>query len=100
MFSFYPLSMKTRSRSPKKHRDEKTFPIRVRVVVPELGYGKRYSEMHQWLDAHAGKTGYAWHSDTLPGLDATAIFFKDVGLAQLFVEAFGLELAHWALPGQ
>jgi len=43
--------MRTRSRSPKKAKVEQAFPIRIRVKVPEDGYGQQYIEMQEWLSA-------------------------------------------------
>ncbi len=85
--------MRTRSRNLKKRADEQAFPIRVRVLVPELGYDRRYNEMHDWLELHVGRGGYAWHSDTLPGVDASAVCFRDAAHVEAFLEAFELELA-------
>ena len=85
--------MRTRSRSPKKQKDEQKFPVRVRILVPELGYGKQYDEMRDWLEQHVGRDGYAWHADTLPGVDATAVYFREAVMVQSFLGAFDLELA-------
>ena len=87
--------MRTRSRSPKKQKDEQEFPIRVRVLTPELGYGKQYNEMRDWLEQHVGRDGYAWHSDALPGVDATAVYFREALMVQAFLEKFELELPSW-----
>ena len=81
----------TRSRSPKKQADEKAFPVRVRISVPELGLGTKYDEMFQWLQTRTnGK--FAFHSDSLPGIDAMAIFVEDPIVAVEVVDKFKLRL--------
>lgn len=71
--------MRTKSRNPKKRQDEQEFPIRVRVLTPELGYGKQYEDMYKRLEEHVGRGNFACHSDTLPGADASADYFKKEG---------------------
>ena len=89
--------MSTRSRSPKKREDELRFPIRVRIKVPEQGFGPRYDAMLSWLDENVGRGNYAWNADSLPGLDATAIYFFDPAPIAPFIKAMGLELVGWDL---
>ena len=96
VFTFYPHPMPTRSRSPKKRRDEQQFPIRIRFRVPEMGFGRQYDEIHEWLLQHAGREGYAWNSDCLPGVDAFSVYLRDPELVKPFIEAFGLETAEYA----
>ncbi len=89
--------MATRSRSPKKAADEKYFPIRVRVQVPEEGFGHTLYEIHNWLDAHAGRGCWGWNADNVlsrDSRDATAFYLLDEQLIAPFIEAFDLELAH------
>jgi len=85
--------MRTKSCSSKKRKDEQEFPIRVRVLTPELGYGKQYDEIYKWLEEHAGRGNFAWHSDTIPGADASAVYFKEAGLVQPLLDKFRLVLA-------
>ncbi len=88
--------MATRSRSPKKAADEKYFPIKVRVLVPEEGFGYRLHEIHNWLDAHAGRGRWGWNADSVlsrGSRDATSFYMLDEQLIAPFIEAFDLELA-------
>ena len=48
---------------------------------------------YAWLDDLAGKGCYAIHSDTLPGIDAIAIYLEEPELVRVMVETFELELA-------
>lgn len=88
--------MATRSRSPKKAADEKYFPIRVRVRVPEEGFGHRLYDIHNWLNAHAGLGCWGWNADNVlsrGSRDATSFYFQDEQLIAPFIEKFSLELA-------
>lgn len=86
----FPMS--NRARSPLKRNAERKFPIRIRVKVPETGFGPKLADMHRWLNEECGSDGYVWASDSQPGHDATAIFLTDTETASRLVEAFGLEL--------
>ncbi|MCK0101184.1 hypothetical protein [Pseudohalocynthiibacter sp. F2068] len=88
--------MRTRSRSPKKAKDEQIFPIRVRVKVPEEGYGQQYVEIQEWLIENAGRDNFAWNADSVPGIDASAFYFYDLEIAVRFIERFGLSLVEWS----
>ncbi|MBS9719048.1 hypothetical protein ACFFUT_09595 [Pseudohalocynthiibacter aestuariivivens] len=88
--------MRTRSRSPKKAKDERAFPIRIRVKVPEDGYGRQYIEMQEWLLEHAGRDNFAWNSDSVPGIEASAFYFNDLAIAVRFMDRFGLRLVEWS----
>ena len=87
--------MRTRARSHKKAKDEKAFPIRIRVKVPENGYGNQYAEIHEWLLEHAGRDNFAWNADSVPGIDASAFYFYDLEIAVRFMDRFGLNLVEW-----
>ncbi len=88
--------MVTRSRSPKKAADEKYFPIRVRVQVPEEGFGYKLSEIHCWLNTHAGRGRWGWNADNVlsrGARDAVSFYMLDEQLIAPLIEAFELELA-------
>jgi len=86
--------MKSRQgRSTKARDDDRRFPIRVRVRVPELGFGRKLNQIYAWLDDLAGKGCYAIHGDNLPGMDAMAIYLEEPELVRVMVETFELELA-------
>ena len=89
---------RTRSRSPKKAKDERTYPVRLRVLSRGEGFGSMYDEMHAWLNARVGKDHWAWHSDNLLGMDCSSIFLDDPRVAVEFLDKFDLDLAHWTMP--
>ena len=42
------------------YRDaERRFPVRVRIAVPEGGFGRQFAVMHDWLDAVCGEGGWS-----------------------------------------
>lgn len=88
----------SRHGTPKQRADRQRFPIRIRIKTPELGFGKQLHEIHEWLRINAGQDGHAMHSTSLPGLDASTVYFLDVGIAAEFMDAFDVELAEWVLP--
>jgi hypothetical protein len=63
------MTMRTRSRSPAKTKAEQSYPIHIRILVPELGFGRRSNQMEDWLRIET-KGDYALHPDSLPGVDA------------------------------
>ncbi|MBL1437669.1 MAG: hypothetical protein COB08_015880 [Rhodobacteraceae bacterium] len=79
----------SRSRSPKKTDDEAGFPIRIRVLVPEAGFGIHLDEMYDWLKRRT-ENDFAINADSLPGTDAMSIYLRDWGIGKEFVERFGL----------
>lgn len=88
--------MATRSRSPKKAADEKFYPIRVRIQVPEEGFGYRLDDIHAWLNARAGRGRWGWNGDNVfsrTAQDAVSVYLLDPSLVSELVERFGLELA-------
>ena len=87
----------TRSRSTKARQDQQRFPIRIRVRVPPLGFGRQLDQLYAWLDDMAGKGGYAIHGDNQPGIDAIAIYLDEPALVRVMIETFELELAPFRL---
>lgn len=72
---------------------ERHFPVRVRVAVPQGGFGLQFDAMFSWLDQRVGKDRY-WHgggSRTL-GAEAVCFYFLTLDTAREFVEQFGCEL--------
>jgi hypothetical protein len=69
---------------------ERRFPVRVRIAVPEGGFGRQLAVMHDWLDAICGETGWSSAPAGMTGIvnDAVAFYFDDVALAQAFVNRF------------
>lgn len=81
------------SPSNKARIDERRFPVRVRVAVPEGGFGKRMDDMVCHLDDVTGRGRWARHPAGRDAIlvDATFFYFADVAAAAVFLEAFGLE---------
>jgi len=69
---------------------ERRFPVRVRIAVPEGGFGRQFAVMHDWLDAVCGEGGWSSAPSGLAGIanDAVAFYFDDAALAQAFVNRF------------
>lgn len=82
----------TRSRSNAAHADDKRFPVRVRVAVPEGGFGTEYPKFVAYLDRACGKGGWAIHPAYRSAFpqDAVFFYFADPSVAPLFLEMFGL----------
>jgi hypothetical protein len=78
--------------APRKayHDAERRFAVRVRIAVPQGGFGRQFSDMHAWLDDACGKAGWASAPAGLGGVanDAVAFYFDDAAIAQAFVNRF------------
>ncbi|WP_299661495.1 hypothetical protein [uncultured Ruegeria sp.] len=88
--------MATRSKSPKKAADEKFFPIRVRIQVPEEGFGPKMGLMFAWMNEHAGRGRWGWNADMVLSTahrDASSLYLMDAELIAPFLSTFGLQLA-------
>ena len=75
----------------KAQRDaERQFPVRVRIAVPQGGFGRQLAVMHAWLDEVCGEAGWTSAPAGLAGVvnDAVAFYFDDTALAQAFVNRF------------
>jgi hypothetical protein len=49
--------------------------------------------MEDWLRIETGGD-YAWHADSLPGVDAVKVYLKSLKTAEKLLAEFDLELAH------
>jgi hypothetical protein len=69
---------------------ERNFPVRVRIAVPQDGFGRQLAVMHDWLDEVCGEAGWTSAPAGLAGVlnDAVAFYFDDAALAQAFVNRF------------
>ena len=83
----------SRRTTPRKIHDEKRFPIRVRVRVPEGGFGIDSIRIREWLADHVGAENFAVHGDNLPGVDAISIYLTDSMWIEPMKLEFGLMLA-------
>jgi len=66
---------------------EQRFAVRVKIAVPEGGFGTRLIQMHVWLDENAGADAWAMTPAGFHGVvnDAVAVYFADVSMAAAFV---------------
>ena len=87
-----------RRSTPARITDDRYFPVRVRIAVPQGGFGEQLNVMHGWLNMHAGRGNFAIHSapndlNATLGTDAALFYFMDVSVAKAFVERFACGLA-------
>jgi hypothetical protein len=83
-----------RRSTPARITDDRFFPVRVRVAVPQGGFGEQLNTMHGWLNMHAGRGNFAIHSAPNDlGIDAALFYFMDIAVARAFVERFACGLA-------
>ena len=87
--------MAKRKSSTKFEIDDRAYPIRVKLVVPEGGMRTVEGQRDAWLNDTLGPAAWSWgpaHSSACR--QATAYYFRDLADAQRFIDAFpGLELA-------
>ena len=69
---------------------ERRFPVRVRIAMPEGGFGRQFAVMRDWLDAVCGDGGWSSAPAGLIGIanDGVAFYFDDTAMAQAFVNRF------------
>lgn len=79
-----------RRSTPQKKIDERAFPVRLKIIVPELGFRHHtYAGAVAWLDREVGLGEYAWHgAETMETRDACAIYLRDATTAAAFLAAF------------
>ena len=65
---------------------ERRYPVRIRLGVPPEGFGQRYSQLIEWLDANCGADGWVVTPSGMRGVlnDAISIYFADATLASAF----------------
>lgn len=68
--------------------DDAAFPIRVKLAVPPYGLGVLADEMRQWLRTEIGSGQFAAHSAAAIGGAGVAFYFRTLGEAQRFRDAF------------
>ena len=79
---------------PRKRQDEANFPVKVKITVPEGGFGNQLNDIHAWLSENLPRSDYAYHSDGRNGTgQVTAYYFRETEVAGHFVAALGLKLA-------
>ena len=61
---------------PQKKLDDRAFPVRVHVLVPERGFENLLLDVHRWLDAEVGRGNFAAHGAGAGLTQATAWYFR------------------------
>ena len=86
--------MKSRSKTIPQMNDD-LFPVRLRVLVPEAGYGRLIDKITDFLDREVGNGQWAWHNaGSLLCRDRSAFLFRHPAAALALLEAFPqLEMA-------
>lgn len=89
----------TRRSTPQKKIDDNAFPVRVKVYVPENGFGRLMDDIFVWLKTQLEAYRYAHHSSGAGGgRDQTAFYFATTSDADAFMRAFPeIELADGTL---
>jgi hypothetical protein len=66
---------------------ERTFPVRIRLAIPQGGLGSRHTQIIGWLDENCGSNGWAMTPSGMRGVlnDAVSLYFADATLASAFV---------------
>lgn len=83
---------------PKKRSDDLDFPVRLKIFVPEMGFGSMYDRIYEWLDENADPAGYAFHpvNSSVPG-HVVALHVRSAATAAAFMTEFAsLKLADGA----
>lgn len=77
----------TRRSTPQAQIDTAAFPVHVRVLVPENGFGKLFDRFYHWLEAEIGKGEFAQHASRAVVGDAVAFLFRTTEDAHAFMRA-------------
>ena len=78
----------SRRSTPQKAVDDRSWPIRVCIVVPGSGFSGEGIDPHSWLIKELGLSGFAYHSAGRMSRDVSAVYFRILQDAQCFFDAF------------
>lgn len=79
----------SRRSTPQHQIDERAWPVRILIRVPEEGFGRNLDDMMAWLMKHIGRANFAHHSGPRFGQhDSKALYFRHPRKAVDFLEAF------------
>ena len=78
------MSRRTR---PQQKTDHAAYPVHVRVLVPETGFGGLLDRIYRWLDVHVGRGEYALIPNGSILGDAVAFLFRCTASAGEFIDA-------------
>ena len=81
--------------TPQHKIDDRAFPVRAQIFVPDGGFGILLTPILEWLDREVGRRSYAWHSGGLVmGRDVVALYVREPGQLSALLTAWPmLELA-------
>ena len=88
----------SRRSTPQSKIDDTAFPVRLRVVVPEYGFGPQLSAIHSWLDTTLGRGNFAHHGGGRAIAQqgtveyTTLFYFRTAHAAAAFADAFDVTL--------
>lgn len=75
--------------APIRRPAERFFPVRVRIAVPEGGFGAQLDDMSAWLRGQFGHDAFWIGSSAGPAVQDSALFyFLDAETATAFVDRF------------
>jgi hypothetical protein len=77
-----------RRSTPQKTIDDRAFPVRVVITVPERGFERQYDAMSAWLVGEVGRGNFAHHGSGRRLPDASAFYFRTTEDAHRFRAAF------------
>lgn len=91
----HSFSVVTRRSTPQAQADERAFPVRLRIALPDCGLGKFGDTVRAWLESRIGSSDYAWHGGGfVAGKQCNTLYFRDADAACACLHAFpDLELA-------
>ena len=78
----------SRRSTPQKAVDDRSWPIRICIVVPGSGFSGAGIDPHSWLIKELGLSGFAYHSAGRMSRDVSAVYFRTLQDAQRFFDAF------------
>ncbi|KAA9010165.1 hypothetical protein [Histidinibacterium aquaticum] len=78
----------TRRTMPSSQRDDLSFPIRVKVLVPPTGLGNRLGDAIRWCRENVGVGNFAEGTAKSFGCDAMAFHFRRIEDGAAFLRAF------------
>jgi hypothetical protein len=77
-----------RRSTPQRDVDDRAFPVRLFVVVPDYGFGRLFDKIQDWLDGEVGRGEYAWHSGGAHGWKSrSALYFRHPAQAAALLAA-------------
>jgi hypothetical protein len=79
----------SRRSTPQHQIDERAWPVRILIRVPDEGLGGQLDAMYAWLDSSVGRGSHACHAGPRFGLqDSVALYFRHPRIGVESLEAF------------